>query len=246
MLAELIMAGSAGSLATSVFFFSYFKIKGISCFSGKISSTESKSDKIIGKKNEQEKEAVQPLSHFLKQIDDIKNDKKYVNFSLYRVESSIKENNFDDFAKYVKDFNNHIRAIGMYSLMNMNESIKSIYLNRVDFNNNVYSIRFNDFEYFIYVSQNRITDLYEIKDVMLEIQEINDKIVQARKIKVEYSKLDEENSEILETIETKISNGEEKKSSIYTFISEFAKGKIENQKIEKSCEIFNKALAIEL
>lgn len=236
MIAELIMAASAGVFSTTAGFYGFSKVKNALTNSGKKNAAEIESDSPV----------FLPLSHFTEQIDkSLKDAVGLVSGNLSRIKAEIEMNSFKHFKTYVdvlqrdrEYFNNTTKKNGA--------KIPEISVTHSGFHSNIRFVKFNEFTYVIYVLKNKMIDMYEISDSVAELNEINDKINEAEWLKKEYNCLNREESETREIIDTKIENGKIRAKPLYRFIGEFVKDSDNSEKIEKSVEVYNKAMMIDL
>lgn len=239
---ELIIAASGGSLATTVIFYSYLRIKKFNFNDGKknkkmVSSKADKKsiDKNLGK--------IFPMSHMAEKIGKLSCNNGS-NFSQMR--DNVFNNDFKKLVYNMKKYRNHID----FQMTYLESTINYINTNieKTSYSENIYSVKFGKYKYLIYntVNSDKFVDLYNLKDKISELKDIHDKIEEVKKLKDDYTNMNNKDAEIIETFQSKIENGKRQADSIESFIDKMAKDSMESQEIEKSCEIYNKALCIDL
>lgn len=249
MIFELLMAGGAGSVVTGAACYSYVKFKSRNSKKVALNNTKDEENlrQITDDVEHEEKLAYYPLTHLVEQME---ND----DYPFYReLSKAIEEFDAKKFLKFFENFRrNQFDIARINNFMNLSEinKRKNLSINPLNnansFFNNIYSVHYDEFQYFVQIREKHIVDLYEFSDMIEKILEINDKITAVKKMQNEYIESGIDDVETGIEIQKKINNGERKIREIALQFNNLVSEKVEQQKIDNVCGIYNEVMMIDL
>lgn len=246
MIFELLMAGGAGSAITGAACYGYVKFKGRN--KNKPLSLETKKEIQSASEQKDNTQTYYPLSHLVEKIGE----DNYINKESFK--ASITKSDFNSFFQHIEESEKLFRIskmkvgpYGSYRTYHGSPVIIRTVEEVTNFGNKcAYMVYYNKFKYLVYDNNNILIDIHDLSDLINETIEINKKLNKLKELKKDYENSDYNDADTVVEIHKKINNGEDKISEIRQQFEKLVKQRVEQQKIDNVCGIYNEVMMIDL